>query len=478
MKAVRGLIGIVLFTLLSVNLHAQTRQLRKTDSVFRLIKKHIVTKDADAIYNLGNDDYKRSISQGIFRNLLFQDIFSLGTIKKDSLISFVNNTTATYKLQFDAVTMQLEISLDPNDKIGLFYYSAYKEKITDKTALVASTNPLLSVMDKKVDTVARAYIQRSNTVGLTIGIIKDGNIATYNYGETKRGNNKLPTTGTIYEIASITKTFTAAILAWYVNEDKLRLTDPITKYLPDSVAANPELQKITLANLSNHTSGLPGLPANFKLQLPYNPLNPYKYYTTQLLYSYLKNCTLKAKPGQVYAYSNMAVALLGNILERVSSKPYDQLVEEIICKPLGMKTTVLRMYPMISTRLATVYNEDGKETPVWDFNGMVAHGGLKSTMDDMLLYAKANMYKNSTKLSKAFELTHQITFTGGENFKLGLGWHIIDIDGISYYYHNGATYGSSSFIAYHTAKNLAVIVLSNAVESTDIVGDDIIKKLQ
>jgi len=94
------------------------------------------------------------------------------------------------------------------------------------------------------------------------------------------------------------------------------------------------------------------------------------------------------------------------------------------------------------------------------------------------LYAKANMYKSNTKLSKAFELAHQVTFAGGENFKLCLGWHIIDIDGVNYYYHNGGTYGSSSYLAYNTEKNLAVIVLSNAVESTDIVGNDIIKKLQ
>ncbi|HTH82620.1 MAG TPA: serine hydrolase domain-containing protein [Mucilaginibacter sp.] len=478
MKAVRGYIGIVLLLMLSINVHAQTRQLRKTDSVFRLIKKYIGTKDVDSIYNLGNDDYKKSVSQGIFRNYLFQDIFSLGLLQKDSLISFVNNTTAAYKLEFAKSSIQLELSLDRDDKIAFFHYGTYHKKPTTKTSLVASGNPLLSVLDKKVDTVARAYIQQSNTVGLTIGIIKDGKISTYNYGETKRGNNRLPTTSTIYEIASISKTFTAAILAWYVNEGKLHLNDRITKYLPDSVAANPELQKITLTNLSNHTSGLPGLPSNFNAQRPYDPLNPYKYYTSQLLYTYLKNCRLKNEPGRVYAYSNLAVALLGNILERVSGKTYEQLVEEIICKPLGMNTTVQHLYPMISTRMTSVYNETGKETPVWDFNVLVAHGGLKSTIDDMLLYAKANMYKSNTKLSKAFELAHQVTFAGGENFKLCLGWHIIDIDGVNYYYHNGGTYGSSSYLAYNTEKNLAVIVLSNAVESTDIVGNDIIKKLQ
>ncbi|HEY9534595.1 MAG TPA: serine hydrolase [Mucilaginibacter sp.] len=462
---------------LSFNTSAQVRQLRKTDSVFALIKKHIVTKDADAIYNLADTRFKQSIPPNNFRDFLNRELFPLGAVKKDSLISFVNNVTAAYKVQFDVLTMLLTISLSGDDKLSYFKLEPYKELSVSKPFLAISNNQLKTPTDKVVDSVVRKYIQRSNTVSISVGIISKGTVHTYNYGETKKGNGKMPNMGTIYEIASISKTFTATLLAWYVNQGKLSLDDPITKYLPDSVAANPALKDIKLVNLSNHTSGLPGLPSNFSAQKDYDDANPYKNYTRQMLFEYLKHCTLRSQPGAKYAYSNLAVGLLGIILERVTGKPYEQLVNEIICGPLGMKSTLQHLYPLISTRFATVYNEYSKQTPPWDFDALAACGSLKSTINDLLIYARANMTKSDTKLSKAFQLTHQITFNNGDS-QVALGWHIIKVDGVSYIFHNGGTEGSSSFLAYNIEKGLAVILLSNAGSSTDNVGVGIISKLQ
>lgn len=475
MKIVRGVIILVVGLFISVNTFAQSRQLQNTDSVFRLIKKYSKSKNADAIYDLAAIRFKQSITQGDFRNFLSRELFALGPIKKDSLLSFVNNLTATYKMQMDAVTMQLTISIGDNDKLTYFKLEPFTEFVSNKSARVASTNELKTALDKKIDSVVRGYIQKSNTVGVSIAIFKDGQSRTYNYGETKKGTGQLPNIGSIYEIGSITKTFTATLLAWYVNEGKLSLTDPITKYLPDSVAANPSLKNIKLVNLTNHTSGLPGLPANFTAQKAYQETNPYKNYTKEMLFSYLKGCTLRSEPGTKYAYSNLAVGLLGIILERVSGKPYEQLVSDIICKPLGMKSTLQHFYPLISPRFTTVYDENSRQTPAWDFDALEACGSLRSTVNDLLLYTKANMIKADTKLSKAFELTHQITFSN--DTKVAMGWHIIKVDGVSYYFHNGGTDGSSSFLAYNIEKNIAVIILSNSGASTDTTGVGLLKLL-
>jgi CubicO group peptidase (beta-lactamase class C family) len=476
LKFVRRIAVIILMIFISSTALAQRRQLQKTDSVFRLIKKHIITRDADAIYELADPRFKQSITQGNFRDFLFRELFSLGPIKKDSLLSFVNNLTAAYKIQFQTLTMQLTISLSDMDKLAYFKLEPFKVGPVDKPSLVATNNPRKNIVDKLVDSITRRYIQKSNTVGLSIGIIKDGKVSTYNYGETKRGNNQLPTINTIYEIGSITKTFTAAILAYYVNEGKMSLADPITKYLPDSVATNPALKNITLVNLSNHTSGLPSLPTNFNKQKPYDDANPYKNYNEQLLFAYLKKCSLKSEPGRKYAYSNLAVGLLGIILERVSGKPYEQLVNEIICRPLGLKSTVQHITPLIASRFAAVYDEDGHDTLAWNFDAVAACGALRSTITDLLLYTKANMVKTDTKLSKALSLTHQITFNN--DTQLGLGWHIIKVDGVSYHFHNGGTGGSSSFLAYNTERSLAIVILSNASASTDATGVSILKLLQ
>jgi len=454
---------------------AQSRQQQKVDSVFLQVKKYFNQKNADAIYNMAGADFQKELSISAFSDVANKQLFPLGEIRESSLVSFVNNSTATYKLKFDVTTLQLLINLDSRDKLALFLFQSYSEPGGNKTALAQTSNPLKSAVDKKVDTIARAYIQKANTVGLIIGVIDDGRITTYSYGETIKNNHKLPNADNFFEIGSITKTFTATLLAWYVNRGQVKLTDKIIKFLPDSVAANPELQSITLLNLINHTSGLARIPDNLITHAA-DALNPYKDYTKDLLYAYLKTCRLESKPGEKYSYSNLAVGLLGSILETVSGEPYSQMVREIICKPLDMFSTDQYLNPLLAPRFVQVYNEHGDPTPAWDFDVLAPCGALRSTLNDLLLYTKANMHPGAGVLSDAIKLTHNITFN--KDVKIGLAWHVIKVNGVEYYFHNGGTNGSSSFLAFNADKNLAVIVLSNAAESTDPVGTGILKKIQ
>jgi CubicO group peptidase (beta-lactamase class C family) len=454
---------------------AQSRQQQKVDSVFQQVKTYFNQKNADAIYNMAGAGFQKELSIDAFLDVANKQLFPLGQIKESSLTSFVNNNIATYKLKFDAITLQLLMSLDKRDKLDLFLFQEYVEPLSNKTALVISSNKLITAMDKNIDTIARKYIQKSNTVGVIIGVIDSGKTYTYSYGETIKHNSKLPNADNFFEIGSITKTFTATLLAYYVNEGKVKLTDPIIKYLPDSVAANPELRAITLLELSNHTSGLARLPDNL---VPHaaDPLNPYKDYTKELLYAYLKTCKLESKPGEKYAYSNLAVGLLGNILETINGEPYSQMVREVISKPLAMFSTDQYLNPLLAPRFVQVYNAGGQPTEPWDFDVLAACGALRSTLNDMLLYAKANLHPGTDKLSKAIALTHKVTFS--KDVKIGLAWHIITVNGVEYYYHNGITNGSNCFMAFNPEKNIAVVVLSNAVESTDELGTGILRRLQ
>jgi CubicO group peptidase (beta-lactamase class C family) len=471
----RAILILLFISILSSTVQAQNRQQQKADSVFLLVKKYFNEKNTDAIYGLAGVNFKKDLSLVTLKNLFDNQLYPLGEIKESAFISFKNNKIATYKLKYASLNLQLLMSLDDQDKLELFLLQPYKEPAGDKTALAASSNALRSLTDRIVDSAARTYIQKANTVGMCIGVLKDGKVTTYGYGETVKGNGKLPNTDNFFEIGSITKTFTATILAYYVNQGKIKLSDPVTQFLPDSVAANPALKGITLVSLSNHTSGLPSLPDNFELYSK-DPLNPYKSYTKASLYAYLKTCKLKSTPGERYAYSNLAVGLLGTILEKVSGQTFEQMVTTTVCKPLGMLSTAQYLNPLLSPRFVQVYNEEGNPTPAWDFDVLAPCGALRSTMSDLLLYTRANMHSGADKLSKALALTHQLTFN--KDVKLGLGWHIITIDGVNYYFHNGGTYGSSSFLAFNTEKNIAVIILSNARESTDKIGIDILKKLQ
>jgi CubicO group peptidase (beta-lactamase class C family) len=466
----------ILLSFTAFQVMAQSAQQQKTDSVFQLVKKQFNAKQADSLYALAGVNLKKQLTPDAFRNICNDKLFPLGEISQASLVSFQNNKVATYKLTFSvSVPLQLLMGLDDQDKLELFLFQPYKAPVATKPVLAASSNPLKTDEDKKIDGAARAYIQQANTVGLSIGVFKNGQVNTYNYGETTRGNNKLPTANSIFELGSLTKTFTATLLAYYANEGKVKLADPITKYLPDSVAKNPALAGITLLMLSNHTSGLPRLPEDFFSHVT-DTLNPHKSYTKQLMFAYLKTCQLKSKPGELYGYSNFGVGLLGVILEKVSGKPFEQMVTEIITGPLGMASTVQHLSPLLNTHFVSVYNEDGNQTPPWDLDAFAAAGALRSSVNDMLLYAKANMTMADTKLSKAIVLTHQITYD--KDTKVGLGWHIIVANGVNYYFHDGGTGGCSTFLAFNIEKNIAVVVLSNAAESTYNAGVDILKQLQ
>src|SRR5690606_4907143 len=114
-----------------------------------------------------------------------------------------------------------------------------------------------------------------------------GKTSVFYYGETEKGNKQLPDENTLFEIGSVSKTFTATLLAYLAQTQQISLDDPITQYLPDSIAVNPDLQRITLEQLANHTSGLPRMPDNLDTTETGNSLDPYSGYTKEQLYAYL-----------------------------------------------------------------------------------------------------------------------------------------------------------------------------------------------
>ena len=205
-------------------------------------------------------------------------------------------------------------------------------------------------------------------------------------------------------------------------------------------------------------------------------LNPYKDYIKPLMYSYLKSCKLNSKPGEQYLYSNLGVGLLGSILEKISGLSYERMVHDIITRPLDMLSTSEFTNPLLMPRFVQVYNAGGQPTEPWDFDVLAPCGALRSTLNDMLIYTKANLHLAADELGKAFALTHKITFS--KDVRIGFAWHIITVNGTDYIFHNGGTNGSSSFMAFDTDKNIGIIILSNAAESTDALGTGILKKIQ
>lgn len=330
-------------------------------------------------------------------------------------------------------------------------------------------NKLKSNVDLAVQKSARQFMDDKRAVGLSVGIYKDGRTYTYNYGATKKGTGKLPTEHTLYEIASITKTFTGLLLAQAVTEKRVNLDDDIRKYLEGSYP-NLEFagQPIKLVHLANHTSRLPGfLPDRPELfqnpdydKLPFILVDVYKDYSRADFYKDLHKVELDKAPGVERKYSNSAVQLLGYILERVYGKSFEQLVAAKIANPLKMRDTKINLPGSQKKRLATGYGGSGKVMP-YHFIQAQAAGGLHSSVSDMLKYIEFQLNESNN----AVKLSHQVTYGSMDDVATGLYWSMDKApNGIRDVWHSGGTFGFSSFCLISLESNFGVVLLSNEAD--------------
>jgi CubicO group peptidase (beta-lactamase class C family) len=160
---------------------------------------------------------------------------------------------------------------------------------------------------------------------------------------------------TVFEIGSVTKVFTSLLLMDMVQRGEIALTDPVSKFLP-LIVKMPERngKKITLADLSTQTSGLPSMPANMSPKDPVN--NPYADHTVDQLYQFLSDFQLTRDIGSQYEYSNLGVGLLGHVLALRAGSSYGDLVRSRISKPLEMSSTSIALSPDMTARLAVGHN--------------------------------------------------------------------------------------------------------------------------
>lgn len=465
---------LLLFSLTGLSNYsiAQSQQ-QKNEAAFNLVKSYINAENSDSIYEMTNDDFRAKISRPAFDGVFKNSVFTLGKIRESAYLK-ISRGISDYKLTFTAFVMVIRLGMDQNGKLFALEFQPLREYEPKKNYAVPTSNPLLTPLDRKIDSIAKTYIQRVNTVGLCIGILKDGKMTTYGYGETTKGNGKVPGPNSIFEIGSVSKTFTATLLAYYANEHKVNPDFPVTKYLPDSVAKNVNLQVISLLMLSNHTSGLPRMPDNWAAGVK-DTLNPLKDYSRKNLYAYLKMARLESIPGQTYNYSNLGAGMLGVILERVSGKTYEQMVKQIICTPLNMSSTAQHLSTAQKSMFVSMYNDKGEPARSWDLDALSGAGALKSSAHDLLLFAQANMKNGDDILSKAMQQTQKVTFE--KKPTLGMAWFRDMMGDDAYYWHNGATGGCYSYMGFTPAKGIAVVVLSNSVQEVDPVGEDILAAL-
>jgi len=271
-----------------------------------------------------------------------------------------------------------------------------------------------------------------------------------------------------FEIGSITKTFTASVLADMVVRGEVRLDDPVAAYLPDTVRVPARNgRQITLLDLATQSSGLPFLPANMA---PRDPSNPYADYSVKQLYAFLSGYEPPVDIGATYEYSNLGMGLLGHALALKAGMSYEPLVTRRILNPLGMSETAITLTPAMRARLAPGHDADGNPVPNWDIPTLAGAGAFRSTARDMVMYLAANL-DTTTALGRAMRNAHAPRREAGNpNMRIGLAWHVLSLPNGNIVWHNGGTAGYRTFAGFDPVKGVGVVVLSNVNVGVDDVG--------
>jgi CubicO group peptidase (beta-lactamase class C family) len=339
----------------------------------------------------------------------------------------------------------------------------------------------MAVLNQIKPIILKNLGNKSGSVSIVVGVITPNGTSVSGYGNISKVNTTKVNGDTIFDIGSLTKTLTAALLADMVKRGIVKFDDPIEKYLPANVTVpSYNGHKITLEDLATYTSGLPDLPRAVAV----NRTSP-----TQQIYNFISNYSLVSEPGTRYNYSNLGAGLLGHILSLKAGIPYEQLVRDRILNVLGMNSTGIAMNStQITTPLPDVLKSrlakghvGGKEISSLSFVPEVLQpaGAAYSSANDLLKYLSANMGLIHTKINDILQDTHLIrhqdfTVTGNSSpthdFMVGytgLLWSILTNLGgeDTVVYKTGGIDGYTSYIAFNPANQTGLVVLCSCDET-------------
>jgi serine-type D-Ala-D-Ala carboxypeptidase/endopeptidase len=312
-------------------------------------------------------------------------------------------------------------------------------------------------------------------IGIVVGIIgpQGRKIASYGHFDQK---DRRPLGGnTAFEIASVTKVFTALLLADMVQRGEVALDDPVAKYLPADVKL-PERngRAITLSDLATHTSGLPFMPDT----TPVFSDSPATKYISAQLYEFLARYRLSRDIGSDWDYSNINYWLLSEALAHRAGLDYETLLRTRVLARLKMQNTAITVPPRIKAKLAVGHNAVLQPAPPFSalsvYAIMPAAGGLVSTVNDLLTFLSATMGYQRSPLTPAMATMLATRRPISKAKEQALGW-VVEMDSSGtddnsseknddpLILHDGGSWGYASCVAWDPKSRVGVVVLSNQV---------------
>lgn len=306
--------------------------------------------------------------------------------------------------------------------------------------------------------------------GLVVGVAVGGGSRLWHRGDLPDG------AGSVFEIGSVTKTFTSLLLADLAREGVVALDDPAAGHLP--VAPPVVGRPITLEDLACHHSGLPRLPAGLLWPaLTTERRDPYARLDEAALTEAVRATRPKRPPGEKFGYSNYGAGLLGWALARAAGTTYAELVAERITRPLGLADTWVDVPEAARARVAPGHGWRGGAAGPWDLAALAGAGGLRSTAPDLLRYLTAYADGDGGPLAGAAAETRRVRHRVGR-VGVGLAWMVLPGgEGPARFrvphdvlWHDGGTGGYRSFASVVPATGAAVVVLASQARSVTGLG--------
>lgn len=266
-------------------------------------------------------------------------------------------------------------------------------------------------------------------------------------------DSERPTASTVFEIGSISKAMQGMLLARLQQAGEIDIESPLRDFLPDTDVPDYNGEPIRLKHLLTHSSGLPRLPSTLA---PADVEDPYVDFTPEQLLEALEEAELATAPGENFAYSNFAAMLLSYVISEHTGTDLDELFQTHIFAPLDMTGSGMK----VSTTQG--YSADGRAVQNWGFpSNMQGVGGVRSNLQDMVRFARAQLGDGPEAQVAAAQLSHQ-QLVDTESQKMAWGWMLQRHNERDYITHGGGTGGFNAYVAIDAERGEAAVVLANA----------------
>ena len=300
-------------------------------------------------------------------------------------------------------------------------------------------------IEETVEHFAKEFLGDDRIHSVSIALYNNGKEFTFHFGEQSPNKKNPPNDSTLYELASVTKTFTGTMVAKAILDGKISLDDDIRDYLPQqypNFEYNGEI--ITIKNIITHTGGFPNFPPSMESKIEF--------------WNGLHEITIDSKPGTEFRYSNTAPEIMAYILEKAYGIPYQELVEEFIFKPNEMTNTKFKLNQNDKNLLIRGYNGDKEPQQHFQNNLWGGIAGIHSNTKDLIKYIKYHLNESITEVKES----RKNFFSTQYDFDIGYHWNIVEIENEVCYRHHGGIWGMQNWLMIFPESNIGIAVLSNA----------------